>query len=102
MNRVIVRYRVKPDRVAENLALVRDVYEELHAAHPDGLRYATFQLDDEVSFVHLAITEEAPGPLPGFAAFKRFQADIADRCDEPPVVTEVTEVGSYRVASDGG
>jgi len=29
------------------------VYDELHERNPDGLRYATFQLDDGVSFVHL-------------------------------------------------
>jgi hypothetical protein len=78
MRRVIVRYRVKPD----------------------GLRYATFRLDDEVSFIHLAITEQAPGPLPTLDAFKRFQADIGSRCDQPPAVTELSEVGSYRFDLD--
>jgi hypothetical protein len=98
----MVRYKVKQSRVDENLALVRDVYDELHRVKPDGLRYATFRLDDGVSFVHLAITDQAPGPLPQIEAFKCFQADITDRCDEPPVVTEVSEVGSYRLAADDG
>ena len=38
MARVIVRYTVKPDRVAENEQLVRDVYAELARTQPDGLR----------------------------------------------------------------
>ena len=34
------------------------VYEELHRVRPAGLRYATFRLDDGVSFVHLVSYEE--------------------------------------------
>ena len=36
MRQVMVRYKVKPDRVAENEALVRAVYEELGRDAPDG------------------------------------------------------------------
>jgi hypothetical protein len=97
MRRVIVQYRVKPDRVEENEALVRAVYEELAATRPDGLRYATFRLADGVSFVHLSSSEDGHNPLTDVAAFGRFQAGIADRCDAPPVLTEMAEVGSYRV-----
>jgi quinol monooxygenase YgiN len=97
MRQVIVRYRVKPDRVEENEALVRAVYEELHQTEPEGLRYATFRLEDGVSFLHLAITEEGQNPLQQVAAFQRFQENVRDRCDEPPVVTEIRTVGSYRL-----
>ena len=57
MRRVMVRYRVKPDQVAENEQLVRDVYEELARVRPDGFRYGTFKLEDGVSFVHVASQE---------------------------------------------
>jgi hypothetical protein len=96
MRHVMVRYRVKPDRAEENEELVRAVYEELHGNEPGGLRYATFQLDDGVSFVHLASTEEGSNPLPEVKAFKEFQKDIDERCDEKPVVSELREIGSYR------
>ena len=100
MRRVIVRYRVKPDQVADNEQLVRAVYEELRETQPDGLRYATFKQDDGVSFVHLAVTDDGVGnPLAQVAAFARFQEGIAERCDEQPVVTELSEVGSYRFAN---
>ena len=95
MPRVMVRYRVHPDRVAENEELVRAVYEELAASKPEGLQYATFKLPDGVTFVHVAQHDE-PNPLPATAAFQRFQGGIRARCEEPPVVTELTEVGSYR------
>jgi Antibiotic biosynthesis monooxygenase len=94
MRQVMVRYKVKPDRVDENETLVRAVYEELRRAEPSGLRYATFRLDDGVSFVHLAITEDGQSPLAEVSAFKEFQQDIGARCEEAPVVTEI---GSFRL-----
>jgi hypothetical protein len=96
MRQVMVRYRVKLDRVEENEQLVRAVYEELAATEPAGLRYATFRLDDGVSFVHIASVEGEHNPLAEVEAFARFQADVRDRCEEQPVVTELHEVGSYR------
>jgi hypothetical protein len=97
MRQVMVRYKVKPDRAAENEELVRAVYDELHRTEPAGLRYATFQLDDGVSFVHFASTEDEHSPLAQVKAFGRFQENIADRCDEAPVVTELREIGSFHV-----
>jgi hypothetical protein len=52
VNRVMVRYGVKPDQAAANGDLVRAVYDELNSSRPSGLKYATFQLEDGVSFVH--------------------------------------------------
>jgi hypothetical protein len=49
----MVRYKVKPDQAEQNRQLVRAVYEELHLTQPTGMRYATFQLEDGVSFIHL-------------------------------------------------
>jgi len=96
MTRVMVRYKVKPERVAENEELVRSVYSELAQAAPEGLRYGTFKLEDGVSFVHIA--EHADdNPLRRIDAFRRFQEGIGERCDEPPVVTELDEIGSYRL-----
>jgi hypothetical protein len=99
MKRVMVRYRVKPEHAAENERLVRAVYDELHRTGPDEIRYATFRLDDGVSFVHLASVETADGrsPLVDLAAFQAFQEGIGDRCDEQPVVTELHEIGSFRL-----
>jgi hypothetical protein len=97
----MVRYRVKPDQVEANEALVRDVYEELARVRPDGFRYGTFKLEDGVSFVHLATQQDGTqNPLAAVAAFQRFQENIGDRCDEPPVVLQLEEVGSYRLDGD--
>jgi hypothetical protein len=89
----MVRYRVKPDRAADNEELVRAVYDELARIAPDGFRYMTNALEDGVSFVHIAEGDFALGQLESFG---RFREGIADRCDEPPVTTELREIGSYR------
>lgn len=96
MPHVIVRYRVRPERVAENEELVRAVYDELAETAPAGLHYATFKSADGVTFVHVARHAE-DNPLRSVEAFARFQEGIQDRCDEPPVVTELEEIGSYRM-----
>jgi hypothetical protein len=101
MHQVIARYKVKPDRADENLELVRAVYDELERTKPAGLRYATFLLDDGVSFVHIAQADADPNPLPQVAAFQEFQREIADRCEEQPQVSEVQEVGAYRSVDRG-
>jgi quinol monooxygenase YgiN len=100
----MVRYRVKPARVAENEELIRAVYDELHRTQPGGLRYATFQLDDGVSFVHIAFQhddDDGRRPLTTLPAFQRFQENITERCDDPPVVSELRQIGSYQLGVDG-
>src|SRR5438067_2979768 len=98
MRQMMVRYTVKPEQAARNEELVRQVYEELRQTAPAGLHYATFVLEDGVSFVHVASSETADGrsPLQDVAAFRAFQEGIAERCDEPPATVAVREVGSYR------
>ncbi|MGJ7507073.1 hypothetical protein [Variovorax sp. GT1P44] len=93
----MVRYKLKPDRVAENESLSRTVYEALHRLRPTGLRYATFRLADGVSFVHISSHEEPDGSnaLTALPEFKAFAAGIRDRCEEPPVAVDMTEIGSY-------
>jgi hypothetical protein len=97
MSNVMVRYKVKSERAAENEQLVRAVYDELVRVAPEGFRYATFVLEDGVSFVHIAsTTDDGHNPLRDIKAFAEFQHDVASRCDEAPVVTSFREVGSYR------
>jgi hypothetical protein len=93
----MVQYKVKADQVAENERYVRAVYEELQRVKPPGLRYATFRLEDGVSFVHIASHEAADGgnPLTALPAFKAFTAGIRERCEVPPVTVELKEIGSY-------
>ena len=93
---VMVRYKVKADRAAENESYISAVFEQLKRETPHGLSYTSFKLPDGVSFMHIAGRDEAAGnPLTQLEAFKNFTADIQDRCDEPPVSVEMHEVGFY-------
>ena len=100
MRRIMVRYTVKPDYAAANEQRVREVYEELARLQPDGFHYGTFKLDDGVSFVHLATQEGDRNPLAGVEAFQRFQEGLRGRCEEPPALSELEEVGSFRFAGE--
>lgn len=102
MKRIMVRYKVKADRAGDNETYVRAVFDALQAKSPPGFRYATFKLADGVSFVHIASVETADGsnPLLQLPEFKAFSESVRDRCEEPPVSVDITEVGSYRFFGD--
>jgi quinol monooxygenase YgiN len=93
----MIRYTLKPDRVAENEGLVEQVFEELRRTRPPGLRYAAFKLPDGVSFMHIVSydSEAHTQSLSSLPAFKAFVAGVKDRCVEPPVTVDLKEVGSY-------
>ena len=99
METTVVRYKVKADRADENRQYIKKVFAELDENKPDGLRYVSFNLDDGLSFVHIAVVETADGknPLLETSAFQDFLSEIKDRCDEPPVATKADIVGSYRL-----
>jgi hypothetical protein len=91
---VVVRYRVRPEALDENLALVRAVYAELAATKPEGLRYSTYRVNDR-DFVHVAVLDAEENPLDGVAAFSTFLERVADRCEEGPTPSGGEVVGSY-------
>jgi hypothetical protein len=93
----VIRYTTKPECADENERLVRAVYEELATDKPEGFRYATFRLDDGVSFIHLAVLDGEVNPLNTSAAFARFQEAVQDRVAEGPVPADARVVGSYRL-----
>jgi hypothetical protein len=99
----MIRYTVKPDRVQENEDLVRAVYAELHRTEPEGVRYATFKLDDGATFVHLHVNEREDGTnaLTELPVFKDFTQGISERCEEQPAFAELHEIGAFRLFEEG-
>jgi hypothetical protein len=97
MKQHMIRYTVKPDRVAENERLSRAVYEALQRERPAGLHYATFKLADGLGFVHVVSYDEGVSNqvLTSLPAFKAFSENVKERCSEPPVRSDLTEIGSY-------
>jgi hypothetical protein len=100
MRHVMVRYKLHPECVEENTRLVKTVFEALARNAPPGLTYATYKLDDGVSFMHVAtVTDADNNPLQQLAEFKAFTAGVKDRCEVPPVTTILERVGAYSRAS---
>jgi len=101
MRRTVVRYRTKPETAEQNERLIQAVFQELHAKLPDGVRYLALRLSDG-AFIHFSIAEAKDGasPIPQLEAFRSFQAGIKERCIEPPQVSDVTIVGSYRMLGE--
>jgi hypothetical protein len=97
MRSIIVRYETKPEFADENQRLVEKVFAELAELQPEGFRYASFRLDDGVSFVHIVEElETSTISLADVPAFAAFQAGIAERCAVQPVAKGARIVGSYR------
>lgn len=94
---VMISYKVKPDQIGPNADLLADVYAELAATQPEGLRYATFRLDDQGRFVAFVEFDGQPGSAAHhrLASFQRYRSTLDERCEQPPVVAVLHEVGSY-------
>jgi hypothetical protein len=95
MKTTLVRYTVKPEHAERNRELIRAVYTELEATRLADIRYATFALDDGVSFVHLHASDTDKSSLVDLPAFRIFQQGISERCEEQPVFAGFDIVGSY-------
>jgi len=75
MPSLVIRYKTKPERAEENQELIEKVFAELEAVGASGFGYASFRLDDGVSFVHVVVEEEAPGSV-SLAELPAFQANV--------------------------
>jgi hypothetical protein len=91
----VVRYTTRPDAADENARLIRAVFAELATAEPDGMRYASYRLDDGVGFVHVAVFDGDDNPLERVGAFREFASGVQQRCAEGPVASGASTVGSY-------
>jgi len=100
MKRTVVRYRTRPELAAENQRLIENVFLELGARSPDGLRYAVLRLADD-TFLHVVESEGERSLLPELEAFKVFSGTIRERCLEPPQFFDAVIVGLYRMIGEG-
>jgi len=100
----IVQYRTRAERADENQQPVEAVFRELRATAPRGLRYASYRLDDGVSFVHVAAVDDDAGanPLTGTPAFGEFLRELADRVEDGPHPSGATLVGEYDASAEVG
>jgi hypothetical protein len=99
MKRTLIRYRTKPEMTQQNQHLIENVFAELQAKSPEGVRYMVLRLD-EGTFLHFVETHDGGSPLGQLEAFRLFQSGIRDRCAEPPQASEATIVGNYRMLGE--
>jgi hypothetical protein len=95
----IVRYKVKPEFVAENEKLSHAVFDRVRRDRPQGIDYSLFKEADGQSFVHVFRNrrEDDSDVLTELPEFKAFGAAISDRCEIPPEVVRLSgdTVDSY-------
>jgi hypothetical protein len=91
----VIRYKTRPDAAEENVRLVKAVYAALEQAKPADLEYRTYQLEDGVSFVHIARLPDTENPLGALPEFAEFQRHITERCVEQPMPSGATMIGAY-------
>jgi quinol monooxygenase YgiN len=96
MNAVFVGYKVKPEHVERNRELADGFLRELAAAQLPN-PYALFTLADGVSFIHLHLfaDEAEEKQFTQLPAFRTFENDLAERCEEPPAASKLEAIGSY-------
>ena len=96
MKRIGVRYRTKPEAADANAQLIAQLFQELKAKAPAGVRYLALRLEDD-SFIHVSLleAEHETSPIPQLEAFRAFQSGIKERCLEPPRSSTATLIGSY-------
>ena len=98
MKRTLVRYKAKPEQVQENARLIENVFQELRAKSPSGVRYLALKLGDG-TFVHFSMVEsgDSGNPIVALDAFRTFQSGVKERCIGPAQFGDVTIVGNYRM-----
>jgi len=90
MQRVtIVRYKVKPEAVAENEQLSHAVFDRVRRNQPQGISYGLFKEEDGQSFIHVFVNllDDNSNDVTGLPEFEAFGGNLSARCEIPPDVT---------------
>ncbi|SIO37642.1 antibiotic biosynthesis monooxygenase family protein [Chitinophaga niabensis] len=96
MKQVLVNYIVKPEKIGENIALIKDVFLALKSSRSKGVKYSVYRMGENV-FIHIAQfeTEEANNEFRALEAFKAFRKDHSERQVEKPITNDIEEIGNF-------
>jgi hypothetical protein len=97
MQRMLVRYRAKPEKIEENQRLIGEVFRELRAKSPKDVRYLVLKLSDG-TFCHLV--EDGSKTIASLEAFAAFRRGGEDRRIDEPQQLEATVIGNYRMLAE--
>lgn len=96
MSVTMIHAKVKEENAATVDAAVKSMFAALDEAQPRGVRYAAYRLPGEVSYtILLEIPDGGENPLPGVAAFREFQEQLKTWLAGPPIMEQLTTLGSY-------
>lgn len=93
MKAVRVQYTVKPGYVEQNKKNIEAVMNAIRANPINGMLYATYQMPDAVSFMHLnvAVDGETMDKLNAVEEFKIFRNEL--KASEPVVPPKAEDLG---------
>ena len=98
MNVMMVRAKIKEEKIADAQAATDKVIQALEEARPADVRYAVSRLSDGVTL--LAFLELEPGqehPLRTLPAYAEMLENLKEWYAEPPTVEHMTVIGSYQL-----
>ena len=97
MKEFFIHYIIQEDKVSENIARVREVFNSLNKTPIKGMSYSSYLMGDNL-FVHIARFEDEM-VLSDFAtqvAFQKFLDELEFRLKEEPIENNIREIGFYR------
>src|SRR5258708_5159890 len=94
----MVRAKIKADKAAELEKASKEMFTAIDAAQPQVVLYVSCEFQDGVTCVILlGLDDDENTPLTPVPAFRDFKENLKPWIADPPVVEELTPVGSYRL-----
>ena len=94
----MIRAKIKADKAAELEKAAQGMFTAIAAGQPQGVRYASCKLPDGVTYVILpGLDDDENNPLGAVPAFRDFQENLKTWIAGPPIIEQLTPVGSYRL-----
>ncbi|WP_428929820.1 hypothetical protein [Marinibacterium sp. SX1] len=100
MPKVLIRYKLRPGEVQENVSLLRAFFHELEIERPPGLIYEAYLLADGLSFVHIVDSTTGAQPFGHLPSYRRYRDTVAARCTEPPQMIGMDPVGVFNALAN--
>lgn len=96
MKPTMMLYKVKSEKTQEHEQLTSEVFQDLRALSPRGVRCLVLRLPGGC-YIHIALFDEGATLFDALDSFRLFQITMLERCVEPPKADEVAVVADYRV-----
>jgi hypothetical protein len=90
--------KIKPEKLGDVRTAADKLFAAIHAAQPEGIRYAWYVPGDSETFVALVqVDDGVENPIPEMPEYRELQERLADSLARPPERQALTVLGSYRL-----